>query len=199
MSSKLPLICLIILVYITTSSVVHGQGLIVQFENGMLACSVTGNPPGVGIPSVPVNISSDGGNTNLARLVTVDLPIDPNVNCTLLPTSGRLQAPISIIRIPNFGEFMDERATRLLHLEDSSTEDKGEGRRTSWARVWGVEVAGLLGQVFSGSLLARKKKKNELFVLGSLVCVAVAVCIEVGGLGAGFAREVTEKAQNLAF
>ncbi|WMV47415.1 hypothetical protein MTR67_040800 [Solanum verrucosum] len=135
MSSKLPLICLIILVYITTSSVVHGQGLIVQFENGMLACSVTGNPPGVGIPSVPVNISSDGGNTNLARLVTgpqgnikatinfsepsiiqtfsfspivatIDLPIDPNVNCTLLPTSGRLQPPISLIRIPNFGEFM---------------------------------------------------------------------------------------------
>ncbi|WMV47414.1 hypothetical protein MTR67_040799 [Solanum verrucosum] len=36
----------------------------------MLACSATGNPPGPGVPGVPVDISSDRGNTNLITTIT---------------------------------------------------------------------------------------------------------------------------------
>ncbi|KAG5587310.1 hypothetical protein H5410_047744 [Solanum commersonii] len=90
MSSKLPLICLIILVYITTSSVVHGRELI-----GNIKATINFSEPSI--------IQTFSFSPIVA---TIDLPIDPNVNCTLLPTTGRLQAPISLIRIPNFGEFM---------------------------------------------------------------------------------------------
>ncbi|WMV47423.1 hypothetical protein MTR67_040824 [Solanum verrucosum] len=58
MSSKLPLVCLIILHFIITTCstlVVHGQHLVgVRFNNGMLAFSSTGNPPGPGLPGVPI-------------------------------------------------------------------------------------------------------------------------------------------------
>ncbi|MCD7472302.1 hypothetical protein HAX54_013369 [Datura stramonium] len=134
MSSKLPLVCLIILVFITTSRVAHGQlpnlpirriaGIQVA---GLVVCSATGNLPGPGIPGVKVNISCDGGNTTLVQMVTntrgffggligfpslrptlrnillnnnlspcaamINLPIAA-ANCTVLPSSGILQAPI---------------------------------------------------------------------------------------------------------
>ncbi|WMV47413.1 hypothetical protein MTR67_040798 [Solanum verrucosum] len=124
MSSKSALICVVILVFITTSHVVHGIGVNLQLQ-GILACS--GNLPGIGIPGVPVNILPVGGNTTLATVVTgpggnisatistpelvsnilgllngivavVDLPIvNANVNCPVLPTTGILD--LSVLKL----------------------------------------------------------------------------------------------------
>ncbi|MCD7472303.1 hypothetical protein HAX54_013370 [Datura stramonium] len=105
MSSKLPLVCLIILVFITTSRVAHGQlpnlpiaGIQVA---GLVVCSATGNLPGPGIPGVTVRISCDGAtlrnvllNSNSSPCAArINLPIAV-ANCTVLPSSGILQAPI---------------------------------------------------------------------------------------------------------
>ncbi|XP_006367218.1 uncharacterized protein [Solanum tuberosum] len=131
MSSKSALICVVILVFISTSHVVHGIGVSLQLQ-GILACSATGNLPGNGIPGVPVNILPVGGNTTLATVVTgpggnisatisppqvvsnilasllegivavVNLPIvNANVNCPALPTAGILVAPITLVATTN--------------------------------------------------------------------------------------------------
>ncbi|WMV47440.1 hypothetical protein MTR67_040825 [Solanum verrucosum] len=113
-------ICLFILVLITTSDVASGQSSIVgvQIVGGPVTCSATGNPPGPGLVGVNGTISCDGGNTTLATFVTGALGLFstgvlpavqqilsstgscaaivalPVANCTILPSTGILQAPL---------------------------------------------------------------------------------------------------------